>query len=131
MLTHPFNAKSCRKRLLEELNRYKSLYIGLDFDNTIYDFHHKGGNYQQVIDLLKKCSDLGHKIILCSCETNPLRLKEKVNYCKAMGISIFAVNSNPEVLTGSHKPYYSILLDDRAGLEEAYNTLKYAIENQA
>lgn len=32
------------------------------------------------------------------------------------------------VLPKSYKPYYNILLDDRAGLEESYEILKYVVD---
>lgn len=37
------------------------------------------------------------------------------------------VNESP-VFPNSEKPYYNILLDDRAGLEESYEILKYVVD---
>lgn len=36
-------------------------------------------------------------------------------------------NESP-VFPNSEKPYYNILLDDRAGLEESYEILKYVVD---
>lgn len=49
--------------------------------------------------------------------------------------TIFDYHNNGElqinqssVLPKSYKPYYNILLDDRAGLEESYEILKYVVD---
>lgn len=125
--THPFFNEGANKRLLEEYLKYGSLYVAFDFDNTIYDFHNDGGDYSAVIDILKESSNYGFKMILFSAETNPEKLKWKIEYSKQLGINVDYINESP-VIPGSAKPYYNILLDDRAGLESAYNSLKFVID---
>lgn len=39
----------------------------------------------------------------------------------------FFINTSP-IFSRSRKPYYNILLDDRAGLEESYNILKQVVD---
>lgn len=43
-----------------------------------------------------------------------------IEYCKHFGIAVDYINENPEIMN-TRKPYYNILLDDRAGLECAFN----------
>lgn len=39
-----------------------------------------------------------------------------------------APNISSSIFSKSKKPYYNILLDDRAGLEESYEILKYVVD---
>jgi hypothetical protein len=81
---------------------------------------------QCVVDLLVECSDLGFTMILFTANEG----EEKLTYCKAFcmsqGIRVDYINESPIMAT--RKPYYNILLDDRAGLEEAYYTLSAVVE---
>lgn len=42
-------------------------------------------------------------------------------YCFHFGIKVDYINESP--IMNTRKPYYNILLDDRAGLQEAADTL--------
>lgn len=65
-------------------------------------------------------------LVLYTCEENIDKIKWKINWCKQyMGFTPHYVNKSP-VLKQSYKNgkiYYNILLDDRAGLNEAYSIL--------
>ena len=126
-MKHPFNEKAASNRLLNEYKKYGNLYVAFDFDNTIYDYHNEGGDYSEVIDLLKEASNLGFKMILFSSENDPDKLNWKIEYSNNLGIHVNYVNESP-VIPNVKKPYYNILIDDRAGLETAYNNLKYVID---
>ncbi len=114
------------ERLKEEIKKYGKIFIAFDFDNTIFDYHNSGEDNSSVIELLRRCSDLGHKLILFTATSDNERLEFMKLYCKHYGIKITYINENPEV-PGGVKPYYNILLDDRAGLEESYRILNKAI----
>jgi hypothetical protein len=115
-------------RLVEEYLKYKSLIIGFDFDCTIYDYHSEGLELDPVILLLRRASDAN--LIMC---LHTLSLKEqdiikKVEHTKSLGINVHFINESP-VLNNSFpenkkKPFYSILLDDRAGLSSAFTILE-------
>lgn len=120
---HPFNDYSCINRLVSELNTHGSLVIGFDFDNTIFDVHNNGGNYKDIIDALKDCKDRGWTLCLYTSELDENWLKWKIDYCKHFGIAPDYVNESP-LLKGTKKPFFSLLLDDRAGLQSAYLILK-------
>lgn len=135
VFNHPFNKEACKKRLLEEYKKYKHLIVAFDFDNTIFDYHNSGGDYSCVIDLLRRCTLHGFWLILFTSEEDIDKIREKQIKCLELGIGIL---DNKRVLTppyidspilpNSRKPYYNILLDDRAGLEESYEILKYVID---
>lgn len=131
---HPFNKENCKKRLLEEYRKYGSLIVAFDYDNTIFDYHNKGGDYSCVIELLKSCTILGFEMILLSTEESENKIVEKQTECLKMGIGnsinniIIPPFRSSRLFPNSKKPYYNILLDDRAGLEESYEILKYVVD---
>ena len=124
----PYTKEELVNRLKEEREKYGKLFIAFDFDNTIFDYHNQGRNYSEVINLLRKCSDLGHTLILFTSNEDKERLDFMLAYCKHFKINVKYVNENPEVLVGCRKPYYNVLLDDRSGFIEAFQTLSEAIE---
>ncbi len=136
-MKHPFNKEACKKRLLEEYRKYGKLIVAFDYDNTIFDYHNNGGDYSEVIKLLKKCTQLEFKMILFTTEEDLAKLEEKLYKCAQLGIGnynkefgLFAcpyANKGP-LFPNAKKPYYNILLDDRAGLEESYEILKYVVD---
>lgn len=128
---HPFHQSACIDRLVDEYNKYNGkLIVAFDFDNTIFDYHNDGGNYSNVISLLKECSEEGFIMILFTSNEDEDRLKWMLEYCKHYGIRVDYINESP--IMNTRKPYYNILLDDRSGLQEAFtilDTLIYRIKN--
>lgn len=122
---HPFCYSGSFGRLCQELDTHKKLVIG--FDNTIFDVHNKGGDYSQVISVLQRCKELGWTLCLYTAELREDWLKWKVDYCKHFGIEPDYVNESP-LIKGTKKPFFNLLLDDRAGLEEAYTLLIKVID---
>lgn len=120
-------------RLKREYLEHKNLVIGMDFDNTVFDFHNQGLDLQPVIDLMKKCSNLGFTMCLWSKTIKEGEAVRKAWHCaQKLGITIDCINRSP--LLPKHdsqwpdKPFFSILLDDRAGLSAAYNILNTALK---
>lgn len=124
---HPYFTGGIRQRLKEEYHKYGNLVIGFDFDNTIFDYHNIGGNFKCIIDILKECKDLGFTLCLYTSEPSEEKLKWKIEYCKHFGIEPDYVNESP-IFNGTAKPFFNILLDDRAGLENAYEVLSNVID---
>ena len=127
-MKHPFNEERCSRRLLWEYLNYDRLIVGIDFDNTIKPVK-QDSSCEEVINLLKQCSNLP-KFCLCLwsvCPNGESEEKSKVEFCKNLGIRIDYINDSP-FLSEGRKPYFNVLLDDRAGLESAYNNLKYVID---
>src|SRR5262245_61840616 len=93
------------KRLYEEYKKYGSLAIGVDFDNTIFDYHKKGYNCSEVIDLIIRTQRLGNKIHIFTA--NPDH-KKVIEYCEEKGIVIEGVNTGFDLGWESRKPFYNI-----------------------
>lgn len=108
-------------RLRRELIQYKSIYIAFDFDNTVFDFHKVGDEFPKVEHLLRLAKACGQKLILFTGNEGE-KLDVIVQYCAEHGYKPDFINENP--LMDTRKPYYNILLDDRAGLNESYTILK-------
>ena len=103
-------------KLIEEYEKYHNLIIGFDFDNTICGLDNE--SISKVILLLQECKKLGFTLCLYTISTSEEWLAWKVKYCEYFGISPDYINDSP-VLRGNRKPFFNILLDDRAGLNEA------------
>lgn len=116
--------RKCIDRLKKEYQEHQNLIIGYDFDNTVYDTHNQGLNVIPVIELLKKCSKAGFTMCLY---TIPDRLHWKIAYVKELGIKLDYINESP-IMPNTEKPYFNILLDDRAGLSASYNILKTTLK---
>lgn len=128
MLTHPFNTDNAKLRLLEDYKKHGTLVVGVDFDNTIFDTHKTGGDFTEVISLVKEAQKLGFTLCLFTAESNINQLIWKFNYARTeLGIKFDYINHSP-LMEGTAKPFFNILLDDRAGLESAYETLKYVVD---
>lgn len=110
-------------RLQRELQQHGKLLIAFDFDNTVFDFHNSGDKYPKVIELLRRARDKGHTLILFTANPNTTFC---VRFCEDAGIKPDYVNCSP-LNMGERKPYYNILLDDRAGLGECYRVLNKLI----
>ena len=116
---------NCIDRLREEIERYGTLFVAFDFDNTVFDYHGKGFRFDAVEGLLRNCKLFGFKLILFTAKESQEELNECVAYCKKRGYEPDFINENP--LMNTKKPYYNILLDDRAGLGDACECLATAM----
>lgn len=108
-------------RLINEYDKYGSLTIGYDFDGTVYDYHKTGATYEQVRQLLRDLKEIGCKLI-CWTAQKDLEFVEqflKDNNIPCDGINTDGINLGWE----SRKPFFSALLDDRAGLIQVYEEL--------
>jgi len=113
------------RRLVDEYKKYGSLCIGYDFDGTVYDYHQTGAKYDQVIDLLQDLKEMNCKLI-CWTAQNDLDFVEKFlteNNIPFDGINTNGINLGWE----SRKPFFSALLDDRAGLKQVYEDLRMLV----
>ena len=120
------NTENTFNRLLKEYKEHKSLVVAYDFDNTVYDFHQEGHHYTDVIELLQALKKIGCYLIIFSANEDVSFIKQ---YCSQKDIPFDAINENPPFFTSkARKIYYNILLDDRAGLKEAYDSLTRLIK---
>lgn len=114
------NQSESIKRLVEDYKKYNNLFIAFDFDNTVYDYHKVGDTFPNLEKLLRFLKSNNFTLILFTGNEGN-KLEEIIEYCKNHGYEPNYINDNPIMKT--RKPYYNILLDDRAGLSEAYQTL--------
>lgn len=110
-------------RLLNEYHKYGNIIIAYDFDYTVHNYRGEDYEYDLVIELLQKWQPYA-KLVVFSASPEE-RYKYIRNYLEANDIPYDAINE--DVLTEKREPtrkiYYNILLDDRAGLAEAYEIL--------
>lgn len=106
--------------------RHKDLIVAFDFDNTVFDYHKLGRSFPYVRALLKRCKKLNLTLVLFTVEDDEEKLQLKKDYCNSYGFYPDYVNESP-VYPEAKKPYYNILLDDRAGLGDAAAALNSAL----
>lgn len=112
-------------RLLDEYNKYKSLVIAYDFDNTLYDFHKKGETYFQVMKLLKDLKELGCFMICFTANKDKAFIEHHLSLYE---IPWDAINENPPFFKcDERKIYFNALLDDRSGLLQVYTELNLLV----
>lgn len=114
------------------------MYIAVDFDGTIvkHMYPEIGDPVPHAVETIKELAEQGHKIILLTMRgTKPFienkiddetgdvieiiernTLQEAIDYCKNVGIPLYAVNSNPaqKHWTNSNKVYAHAYIDDAA-----------------
>lgn len=119
---HPYLSESAAVyRLVSEYKKHNSLVIAYDFDNTVFDYHEKGQNYCDIINLLHEAKGLGLYLIVFTAREDIHNVRAFLEENK---IPFDRINENPPFHTGNgRKIYYNLLLDDRAGLLSAYNQL--------
>ena len=108
------------KRLVNDYKTHGNLFVAFDFDNTVFDYHQVGDIFPKIEELLVRLHKLGINLILFTGNEGE-KLDTIVKYCADRGYAPDFINENPIMKT--RKPYYNILLDDRAGLGEAYQIL--------
>lgn len=120
---------NCTKRLEKDYEKHKSIVVACDFDNTIFDFHERGFEFPQVVEVLQKCNALGFKVVIFSASPKE-RYSQIESHCAALGIKIDGINCDVVEWRGTNnldftdsKIFFNILLDDRAGLGHALFTL--------
>lgn len=115
----------CVQRLVREYHQYGRIIMAVDFDNTLFDYHGVGDTYPQMEDLLKKAEPYTN-VMIFTCR--PKKQHEEITeYLNERGIKFDTINEPIITLNGedsTSKPFYTLLLDDRAGLFSAMCTLQ-------
>ena len=87
------NDLNCIKRLISEWVNHKSLIIAYDYDNTVFDFHNLGYEFNNIINLLRECKKYGGKFIVYSC--SPVdRYDDMKSYLNSNDIPFDTINEN-------------------------------------
>lgn len=112
-------------RLIGDLRRHGSLTVAFDFDGTVHDYHDKGETYDNVIKLIRELKEIGCTLV---CWTAYKDLSYVHKYLKDNNIPYDHVNEGGIPLPWeSKKPFFSALLDDRAGLDSMYRDLSLVV----
>lgn len=108
---------------------YGNIKILVDFDDTLKPFNVMTSEFcDEIIETLKECQKYRAEISLYTCRDGK-QLHEALNYCEQKGLLFDKINPiYPFQPHMSAKPYCNILLDDKAGLEQAFETLKTAFK---
>lgn len=102
------------RRLYDEYKKHGSLVVGFDFDGTVHDYHKTGATYENVRQLLRDLKSIGCKTY---CWTAYEDLDYVKQFCIDNNIPCDGVNCDGIPLPWeTRKPFFSVLLDDRAGL---------------
>ena len=122
-----FDSQRCVDRMMGWYRKHGNLIIAYDYDDTIFDFWKKGFAYPDVIQLLQECSDLGFVMILFTGHTDKDYDTLKKDLAE-QGIRVDAINEStvPDEMF-KKKVYCNILLDDKAGLGQAYEILRETV----
>lgn len=114
------------ERLIQEYEKYGSLTIGFDFDGTIYDYHGTGASYEQVRELLRDLKKIGCTLICWTAQSDLGFVEQflKDNNIPCDGINTDGINLG----WSSRKPFFSALLDDRAGLIQVFEDLRGVVD---
>ena len=119
------------QRLADEWKAHDKIIIALDFDDTISPWNFKENadlsEMNFTIDKVKKAKETGAYVIIWTC-SDPSRYSFIIDYCKAHGLEIDAINENVVDLgwDNGKKLYANIYIDDRGGLNESLNILQEA-----
>ena len=109
-------------RLIREYEEHGSLVIAVDFDNTIYDFHNVNLDMSAAKLAVKTAYALGLEVFCFTANADEDLVRHV--WARDLDIDSVAINkSSLDHLFKGRKPFYSLLLDDRAGLGDAINLL--------
>jgi hypothetical protein len=124
-----FSTDLCVSRLYKEYIKHNRLIVAVDFDDTVYDWKSASHDYPKIFELLLECQNLGFYIVVFTASKSD-RYDMIKDYMLSNGIEISSINKNPiELPFGNNgKIYYNILLDDRAGICQAYEILRLTVE---
>lgn len=118
---------SSYKRLITEYEKHGSLVIGFDFDGTVRDFHKEGYEFPKMRQLLRDLKGIGCKLVCWTAYKDHQEVMELLNEWE---IPFDSINGNGiDLGYESRKPFFSALLDDRAGLKDVYSDLKRLLDH--
>ena len=119
--------KHAVEKLLSVQAVHGQIIVGVDFDDTIFSFDHKFANVSDhIIELLKELRDENLIRISLYTISNDVSLYYKKALMRCWGISADYVDESPVKFKAqaTQKPYFNLLLDDKAGLHQAIEILE-------
>lgn len=123
-----FSKQRFINKLVEDYTTHGNLIVAFDFDDTVHPSTPEHP-CDLVINLLRVCTKLGFTMICFTARTLNSDMEIIRNECKSLGIGCDYINTDADTIKEeydfehAHKIFYNIFLDDRAGLESAYEIL--------
>lgn len=107
MKVDPYLSKvASTARLLNEYERYGSLVVAYDFDNTVFDYFNEDHTYDMVIQLLRDLKSIGCYLICFTANEDTQRIAD---FLTANDIPFDKINENPPFFTcKAGKIYYNV-----------------------
>ncbi len=116
------------QQLQQILETHDRVIVGVDFDNTVFPLDEKEDTEIRCNRVIKILHELREMKVITICLYSigsAQELKYKSHIMKLYGIPPKYVNTSPVVLhKDCSKPYFNILLDDKAGLNETITILE-------
>lgn len=117
-------------KLFRNYKEHGTLIVAFDYDDTIYPYSddYTQRQYEKRWEILRECKDLDFYLILYTCNGQD-RYEEMMEFMDKNNIPYDAINQNhPDFgYEVGRKIFYNILLDDKAGLDEALKNLCHVI----
>lgn len=110
-------------KLNEVYTQHGKIIIGVDFDDTIFPLNSKYEDICSNVRLLLREAKVYSTICLYTV-ADEQSIKYKVELMRLWGIEPDYINESPIKLGNGVKPYFNLLLDDKAGLHQAFEVLK-------
>ena len=112
------------EKLIKIYKEHGSIIVGVDFDDTIFKYSDDvSGNdiviRRKLLKLLKP-----YLTICLYTVADKESLRYKIALMKEWDIEPDYINESPIKLGDESKPYFNLLLDDKAGLNETTKVLK-------
>jgi len=106
------------KKLYDAYLQHGTIILGVDFDNTVFPLDTMFiEECYETVELVKRA--MPYSTICLWTVADKWSLVYKVALMEAMGIKAAYVNESFIQLGDGPKPFFNLLLDDSAGLEEA------------
>ena len=111
-------------KLLEVYKEHNKIIAGVDFDDTIFPLTHEPyiiNRCNEVVDLLIELKDILTICLYTVADDQSLEYKKSI--MTMLKIKPAYINESPVKLGNGAKPFFNILLDDKAGLNETIEIL--------
>ncbi len=110
-------------KLINIYDTHGNIVVGVDFDDTIFSSVEATEKIcDRTVEVLIEAQPYIVVCLYSVADKQSLRYKEEIMKC--MGIEPEYINKSPLDIEGISKPFFNLLLDDKAGLSEALDVLE-------
>lgn len=114
------------QKLINTFNEHGFLLVGVDFDDTVFPYTDNKYIEDRCAEVRDALLDVRKHIVLCLYTVSDQQtMKYKMFIMRQWGLDPDYINeSKVSPFKGSQKPFFNLLLDDKAGLNESLEILK-------